>query len=172
MKKVVFVLLLLIRAILIINQIKTLETEGLVHREISSLKNKLINLRLVITTIKLQIKECNEHINSFAKESQEIHEEMINKVQRLYSLQSEVNDAQQMYQEKRQLSQEIHQHYVESLNQVRSLEQGIRLIEAEKKVKVELEMRERIKQKSLEKLKRGEKLSWEEFQVLTEDGLL
>lgn len=156
----------------LVDQVKTLETQLSIYKQLQKTGKRIAELKAERSSLSEEAKLHHEKLSELAKQSQKLHEEMINMVKGIHNIQNEANNAHQKYLEAKQHSQVIHQKYVESLSQIKSLEQGIRRTAEEKKTAIELGMREKLKQKSLEKLKRGEKLTWEEFQVLTEEGLI
>ena len=60
---------------------------------------------------------------------------------------------------------------MEISNQIRKLREGARKEEEKAKKRSEEALREKIERQAREKLKRGEKLTWEEFQLLAEKGM-
>ncbi len=156
----------------LVDQVKTLETHLLIYRQLQKTGKRIAELKAEKRSLSEEARLHHEKLSELAKQSQKLHEEMINMTKEIHNIQNEANNAHKKYLEAKQHSHLIHQKYVESLSQIKSLEQGIRRTEEEKKAEIELGMREKLKQKSLEKLKRGEKLAWAEFQILTEEGLV
>ena len=61
---------------------------------------------------------------------------------------------------------------MELMQQIKSLKQEIQQKEKEQQTKRQEQLREEAAKKALEKMKRGEKLTWEEFKILSEQGIL
>ena len=156
----------------IINQIKTLEHEDLVHKEISVLNKKLRDIRLAITTIKLQSKEINNQIGSFATESQENHVQLTSKIKELKKVETEADEAHQRFLGYLKKAKEARSIYVSYINQLRDLSSQIYNIEEEKrKLSADAELEARSKT-ATEKLKKKKKMSFKEFKALLDKGLV
>jgi phosphoserine phosphatase len=163
----------------LVDQVKVLETQLSAYKQLQKAGKQITELRTVRESFEGEARLHHEKLSALASESQKIHEEMINTVKGIRALQDEANAAHQSYLEARQRSAGLHQKYLECLSQVKSAEQGIRETQDQNKSKTELEAkeklneaREKLKKRSLEKLKQKERLTWEEFQILAEDGML
>ena len=67
--------------------------------------------------------------------------------------------------------QKLNQKCMLLIAQIRALLSQAKSEEAMKKTKRQTELMQELEKKALEKMKRGEKLTWDEFKVLTEKGL-
>ena len=156
----------------IINQIKTLEQENLVHKEISVLKKRLRGIRQVITALKLQSEEINTQIGSFATESRENHVQLRLKIKERKKVKTEADEAHQRFLDYLKEEKEARSIYVSYINQLRDLSSQINIIEEEKRKRsadAELEARNKT---ATEKLKKKKKMSFNEFKALLDKGLV
>jgi len=87
-------------------------------------------------------------------------------------LQTEANEAHQKYVETRQQAQQQHEKCVELIEKIKSIEQELKETTDKKQTERQGELQKELEERALAKLKRGEKLLWEEFQFLAEKGLL
>jgi len=61
---------------------------------------------------------------------------------------------------------------LEISNQIKGLNEEVQREENKEKKKIEEALREKLEKQAREKLRRGEKLTWEEFQLLAEKGMV
>jgi len=160
---------------MLIDQVRTLETQLLKHKKIRELEEGLLELRAEEKALETKAKLHHEKLSELAKQSQGFHEEMTKILSQIHDLRAQADSAHQKYVEIKQQAQPLRQERDEFLRQVESLKQKLRQAEEKKQFKRQRELRKELVDKALEKLKRGEKLSWEEFKVLSEQkkvGLL
>jgi len=160
---------------MLIDQVRTLETQLLTYKKIRELKESLLELRAEEKALETKAKIHHEKLSELAKQSQGFHEEMTKILSQIHDLRGQADNAHQKYAEIKQQAQPLRQEREELLLQVNSLKQELRQAEEKKQLKRQRELRKELVDKALEKLKRGEKLSWEEFKVLSEQkkvGLL
>ena len=118
-------------------------------------------------TLETEANIYHEKLSKLAKQSQRLHEEMRDTLNKTYTLQSDADDMHQKFLETKQKAQLPHQKYIELSCQIKSLKQELHQIEDKR----QLELRKELEERALEKLKRGEKLTWQEFKVLAEKGI-
>lgn len=156
----------------IINQIRTLEQQRIVHKEISSLERKMMELRLAIATVKLQCKGINDQIISSAKESQEMHIQMLEKIKGVDAIKAEADQVHQRFLEYVKKAQENRSTYLEYIKQLEDLTSQINQIEEKKRRLVADTESEAQSRTATKKLMEKKKMSLEEFKALMEKGLV
>ena len=154
----------------LVNRVKILEAQRSVLKQINKLKNALIELQTEEKALGTRAKLSHEKLAELAEQSQRFHQQMLELLAKARNLKTEADEAHQKYLENRQKAQELHQKFVELLKQIRSIRQDIEQEEKEKQAKRQEELRQEAGKKALEKMSRGEKLTWEEFKILTEKG--
>ncbi len=156
----------------IINQIKTLEQEALIHQEISVLKKSVRSIRRAITTIKLQSEEITTQIDVYTTERQKNHVQLMAKIKELKIVKSAADDAHQRFLEYLKEVKEAQSKYVTSINQLRELSSQIKKTEeAKRKLAADAELEARRKTATA-KLKQKKKMSFQEFKALSDKGLV
>jgi len=152
-------------------QVKQLETELNVYRKLEKASKKASELRGQVNVLRNEHESCHQKITSLAQGSQELHKSMLEKVEEAKKKKKEADD--------------MHKHFLEARAKLDPLQDEITVVsvqllqlrkdlqEAEQKHKKESEdsLRQTIEERAKEKLKRGEKLTWEEFQLLAEKGM-
>ena len=156
----------------LVERVRSLETQLLIHKQIQKFTDSLIELQAEGEVLEIKAKYYHEELSELAEQSREFHERMIEALKQAHALQIEADNAHQKYIETKEKAQVHHQKYTELMHQIRSLKQEIRKSEEERQAKRQLEISKQLEEKALEKLRRGEKLTWEEFRVLAERGIV
>jgi len=156
----------------LVDRVRILEAQLSIHKQLQKLSERLTELKVEKESLGVKAKLHHERLSELAEQSRSFHEEMIEILKKVRAFQAEANGAHQKYVETSQRSQEFRQKRVELLCQVKSLKQDLRQAEEERKVKLQLDLKKKMTEKALEKLKSGEKLSWEEFKILAEQGIV
>ena len=154
----------------LIERVRALETQMVVYREIESRKDKIEELQNEITTLKDERVSYNEKISEMAKESQRFHGKMIERLENATKLKAEADEMHAKYVEHKEPAKALHLKYVDVLKQIRTLREKIREKEEKERSKQEADLQRKLEEEALDKLKRGEKLTFEEFKILAEQG--
>jgi uncharacterized coiled-coil DUF342 family protein len=155
----------------IIEQIAELEKQLLAYKQAQSMWTEIKTLQHQLRNMRTQEKETHRQISQQAEQSRRIHQTMNEKGANIPQLKAEAEEAHKKYTETLRQAQKAHQQYVPIIAQVRALLLQIRTEEEKKKTKRQTELIQELEKKALEKMKRGEKLTWDEFKILTEKGL-
>lgn len=155
---------------MLVNQVRQLEAQLSVHKQIEKTKEKLMTLRTEEKALETEATTYHEKLSKLAEQSQKFHEEMLENLNKARSLKVEADSAHQKYVEIKQQAQNLHQKCVELSDQIKSFEKELHEVEEKKQAKRQRELRKELEERALKKLKRGEKLTWEEFKILTEKG--
>ncbi len=150
----------------LIAQIKKLESQLVVHDKIRELRDSLIMLRAEMNAARLVANEAHEDLSKIAEESEVYHEKMIEVVKQASDLKSKADEAHLNYAQIKQQADEAHLEYINA----KELRQKIVIEDQMTRLKKQQEVRKRVEDTAEEKLKRGEKLSLDEFRALVEKG--
>lgn len=153
---------------MLIDQVRVLETQLSTHKKLRELEDSLLELRAEEKALETKAKLHHERLSELAEQSQGFHEKMTETLGEIQTLRAEADGAHQKYVEIKQQAQPFRQERGELLRQAKRLKQELRQVEEQKQLKRQRELHKELVEKALEKLKRGEKLSWEEFKVLSE----
>jgi len=156
----------------LVEQVKYLETQLLVHKQIQKLKGNINELRTQNEKLEAEAKSFHEQLSEVAEQSQTFHEKSLEILNQIRAIRVQADVAHTRYVWTTQQSQELHKKYVNIAGQIKSLKQKLRRAEERKKAERQTELLTELEKKALEKLKRGEKLTLEEFKVLAEKGIL
>ncbi|MFQ6064105.1 MAG: coiled-coil protein [Candidatus Bathyarchaeia archaeon] len=149
----------------LIDQIRLLENRLLIYKKLQKLNNDLSNLKTEEKEFESKAESYHKEILDLAEQSQDLHKEMLEVLNEADGLQREADNAHQRFLEAKQKARSLYQ-------RIKPLREELHLIMEQNKTRHELEIRKGVEERALEKLKRGEKLTWEEFKVLAEKGIV
>jgi len=156
----------------LVNQVRQLEAQLVVQKQIKKVKENLFELRTDEKSFGTEAKTIHEKLSELAEQSQKFHEQMLEVLDKARKLQVEADDAHQKYVETKQQAQKLHQKCVELVEKIRTIERDLKETADKKQAERQSELEKELEKRALAKLKRGEKLLWEEFQFLAEKGML
>lgn len=154
----------------LISEVKRLEIQRTILTQLQELKNTLIELQTEEKALATEAKSHHEKLSELAEQSQKLHEQRLEILSQIRKLKAEADNAHQKYVENSRKADGLHQIYIELLQKINDLKQKQRRVEEEKQAKRQKQLLEEARKKALEKMKRGEKLTWEEFKLLAEQG--
>lgn len=157
---------------ILIDELRPLEKQLSIHNQILKVKDDIINLKTENEKIAFKVKLNHDRLMNCAEQSQIFHEKMLEYLSEIRVLKDVAEDAHQKYVLLKQQTQDFNLKRVKLINQIKDVKQKLRLIENEKQVKRQLELRREIETKASEKLRLGKKLTWEEFRILAEKGVV
>ena len=150
---------------------KELETQLSVHKKWEHLRKTIQDLRAQVTRLKTESQQSHQALTAQAKKSQELHSKMLSKVEDAKEARAEADAIHKKFLEVKEKARPVGEQIVNITAEIRRLNGEIREKEQEEKKHNEDELRQTLEQRAREKLKRGEKLSWQEFQLLSEKGV-
>jgi len=153
-----------------VDQVRILESQRAIHKQLQELKNTLGELQTEEKALATKAKHHHETLTQLAEQGQKFHEQMLELLTKAKNLKSEADAAHQKHVEFREKANEAHHKYLELLQQIKSLKKESRKKEEEQQTKKQQELREETVKKAHEKMKKGEKLTWDEFKLLSEQG--
>ena len=156
----------------LIDRVKLLETQLLVHNQILKLKNNHVALETERETFGLKAELYHKQLSELAEQSQSFHENMLETQNKIQAFQSEADSAHQKYVQIKQEVKDFNKTHSQLSHQITTIKQKLHQVEEEKQNKKRLEISKDFEETALDKFKRGEKLTWEEFKILAEKKVL
>lgn len=153
----------------LVEKVKQLESQLYIHRKIEELKQKRLELKAQIRTIQINNESYHKQLTSKAQKSMEIHKEMIGKIEKSKKVRTDADKYHKLLLEVREKAKSLREEILRISTQVKQLKEDIKVKEIQRKEKSEKSLRETLQKQVKEKLEKGEKLTWEEFQLLAED---
>ncbi|MBS7616384.1 hypothetical protein KEJ45_04220 [Candidatus Bathyarchaeota archaeon] len=155
----------------LVEHAKQVEAQLVIHRKIDQLSQKRLELKAELKALGARIKVCHENVAENAKKSQELHQEMLKKVEEAKKLKAEADNFHKCFVQAKEDGKKLQKEIDEILDEIRQLKREIQAEEDAEKLKDQEAILETVEKQALEKLKRGEKLTWEEFKILAEKGI-
>jgi len=153
----------------LVEQVKQLETQLGIHKKYEHLVQKIHELQAEIRAIDAKGKLFHEKLTAIAQKSQELHKKMIDKIEESKKLKTEADSLYQLFLQAKEKTLLVQAEISKVLNQLKQAKGEIREEEEQEKRKSEESLREKLQAEAREKLKRGDKLTLEEFKLLNED---
>jgi uncharacterized coiled-coil DUF342 family protein len=129
------------------------------------------NLRSEVDKFKAESQGYHESLTANARKSQELHGKMLTKMEESKKLRAEADELHKQFVAARETARPLYDEIAAVFGEIKKLKGEMREEEEKEKKQSEDELRQAIENRAKEKLKRGEKLSWEEFQLLAEKGI-
>ena len=154
----------------LIDQIKILEAQLEVYRRIGSINNKIAELRKEADKLKAEAFNYRSRILEISAESQEFHAKMLKRIEEAKELKAKADEMHQRYAENKEKVKAINLEIKKTLGEIRSIRELLKSEEEKERRRRESDLQRQTEEKALEKLKRGEKLTFDEFKILLEKG--
>jgi len=154
----------------LVDQVGKLETQVNIHKKLEMTHQEMLELQTELKAMETKNKFYHQKLTEIAQKSQEIHNKMLEKINEVSELKMEADNMHQSLLITRQKTKPIQQGITTILSQIKLLRQEIREKEEKEKKKSEDALKRKIRKEAKEKLKQGEKITWEEFKILTEKG--
>ncbi|MCL6578874.1 MAG: hypothetical protein K6T73_05735 [Candidatus Bathyarchaeota archaeon] len=155
----------------LVEKVKQLETQLSVHKKLNQLNQQILKLQIEIKTLRDQGKLRHEKLMETAQRSQKLHEKMLEKIEESKKIKIEADNMHKLFLQSREKTNPLHRQMTEISNQIKRLKEEIQETETKEKKETEEILREKLESQAREKLRRGEKLTWEEFQLLAKKGM-
>jgi len=152
----------------LVEKVKQLETQLAIYRKLEQLAKRISQSRAEIKTMKSESELLHRQLTENAHKSQETHRKMLEKIEETRTLKKEADSMHKEFLQVKERTRPLQEEVRLVVNQIRQLKGEIRE-EVQRETKESQDaLRETLERQAKEKLKRGEKLSWEEFQLLAE----
>ena len=155
----------------IVERVAELEKQLLSYKQEQTMWDEIKMLQQQLRDLRTTEREYHNQITQLAEKSRQFHQTLAEKGANIPQLKKEADEAHKKYVETRRQAQKLDQKCMLLVAQIRALLSKVKSEEAMKKTKRQTELMQELEKKALEKMKRGEKLTWDEFKVLTEKGL-
>jgi uncharacterized coiled-coil DUF342 family protein len=152
----------------LVDQVKPLETQLKIYKKLDQSNQKVIQLKSEINTLETKNKLFHEKLTETAQRSQQIHTKMLEKINDSKKIKDEADSLHKLFLQTREKIRPIQKEILEISTSIKTLREEAKKEEEKKKKESEETLREKLEKQAREKLQRGEKLTWEEFQLLAE----
>ena len=153
----------------LVEQVRALETQKTSHKRFMKLKDKLVETQTEARAFGTQAKLKHDELSQLAKQSQETHTQFVDTMNRIKPLRQSANEAHQMYLQLRQKANMSHEKYIEIQRQIKSLKEEMADKEKQQYAQKGQALKDQATTRAREKRKRGQKLTFDEFKLLSEE---
>ena len=160
----------------LIENVKQLETQLSAYRKIEKQAKRISDLQQGLKTLDETGDKLHTELSALAQKSQETHQKMLAKIDEAKRIKTEADSLHQTYLQARENAKQLNEERRKLAEQKRKLQESQnRFYESQRRQDdaarktVEQALKEKLGSEVREKLQRGEKLSWGEFQLLAED---
>ena len=116
-----------------------------------------------------QAKLKHDELSQLAKQSQEFHNRLAEALDKIKALRQSADEAHRKHLELRQEADKSHGKFIEIQKQIKSLKEEIESNERHQYAQKGQALKDQAVAKAREKMKHGEKLTWDEFKLLTDE---
>jgi uncharacterized coiled-coil DUF342 family protein len=153
----------------LIESVKQLETQLNVYKKIEHQNKKIIELRKELRTLETKEDAFHQELTDTAQKSQEIHADMLAKISEARNIKGEADSLHCAYLQAKEQAKPLNAERKKLIEQRKKLQDAMREEDERKRKAAEQALKEKLGSQARDKLQRGEKLSWDEFQLLAED---
>jgi uncharacterized coiled-coil DUF342 family protein len=153
----------------LVENVKHLETRLSSYKKINLQNKKIKDLLTQRTTFEAQADALHKELTELAKKSQELHSDMIEKINTMKNSKAEADSLHHAYIETKKQLAALYEKIQELAEQLKNFKVIIKEEDKAKKIAIEQAIKEKLETEAKNKLKRGEKLSWNEFQLVMND---
>ena len=150
----------------LVEHVKQLENQLSIYRKLAQLSQELLEVRAEIKTLETKGKDYHAKLTEIAQKSQTVHEKMLEKIEESKRLKAEADNLHKLFLETKTKAQPVQEEIDRVSRQIKLLRAEVLAEEDAEKKKKQSTLREKLENEARKKLKRGEKLTWEEFQLL------
>jgi uncharacterized coiled-coil DUF342 family protein len=152
-----------------VEEVKQLETQLSAYRKIERQNKKIAELRKQLKTLEANADAAHQELVAAAQKSQELHAKMMAKIEQSKSIKTEADNIHAMFIQAKEKTKPLCEEIKKLSTQKRAFQEARRKEDESKKKVAEQALKENLGSQARNKLARGEKLSWHEFQLLAEE---
>jgi uncharacterized coiled-coil DUF342 family protein len=160
----------------LIEKVKQLEIQLDAYKKIDQQTKRIVELDQGLKAVDETIEKLHKELSAFAKESQELHQKMVAKIEEAKRVKEEAGKIHSSYllsREKAGQREEELRRLAGEKRKIRDLERQTqetqRQQDAATQKAAEKALREKLEVQAREKLQKGKKITWDEFQLLAEE---
>ncbi len=153
----------------LVNAVKEIEPQLAIYRRIEKQMTKIAELRKEIETLEAIANSDHRELTTIAEKSQELHKALVDKIEESKGTKAQADKMHIAYVEKREKAKNQYEELKGLSEQKKNLENSLRIEDKNKRISKEKALKEELESKARTKLQKGEKISWQEFQLLEDN---
>jgi uncharacterized coiled-coil DUF342 family protein len=156
----------------IIEQVKELEEQALIHKEAKTVRDRILELRSELVALRAAASNVHEKVTKLAEQSQSYHEEMLTRIKQTEGIKTQADEAHSQYAKARLQLDETQKKSAEALGRLRAIRLAMKQ-EKEDEAKKRVEALMAVESEAaMKKFKQRKKVTLEEFKILKSKGLI
>jgi uncharacterized coiled-coil DUF342 family protein len=153
----------------LVEEVKQLEQQLSIYRRIEQQSKKIGELRSKLEAFKANANVYHEELVTTAQKSQDLHINLIAKINESKKIKAESDNLHAMYVQGRARAKPLYEEIKRLSEQKKKFEITMREEDQGKRKLAEKNLKETLGSQARQKLQHGEKISWQEFQLLEGD---
>lgn len=153
-------------------RVKHLEEQSIIHKEVETLRSTTVDDVAQIDLLSKQSKEMRTQIIELAAQSQQHHTKMLETITKLEHVQKKADTAHTKYLECSKAANEIRREYRETVDRIKGFEAKINLDTQARHLQQINEKIANLSETAFQKVKAKKKVTFDEFKLLREKGLI
>ena len=153
----------------LVEEVKQLEPQLHIYKKIEQQNKQIAELREELKTLEAKANAHHQELIATAQKSQEIHAIIVAKISEAKNIKREADRLHSAYIQAKEQAIPLYQELKELTEKKKKLQDAIREEDEKRKKSAEKTLKEKLESQARDKLQRGEKLSWDEFQLLADD---
>ncbi len=153
----------------LVEEVKQLELQLSIYRKIEQQSKKIGELRKELKTLEANANAYHEELVNTAQKSQNIHANLIAKINESKNIKDGADILHSTYVQARKQAKPLHEEIKSLSEHKKKLENAVREEDQSKRKLVEKNLKEKLGSQARQKLQQGEKISWQEFQLIEGD---
>jgi uncharacterized coiled-coil DUF342 family protein len=153
----------------LIENVSQIETQLNAYKKIEQHHQKITELQKELDTLKTKANTCHQELAEIAQKSQATHTNILAKIDESKKIKSEADGVHNAYLQVKEKAKPLNGEIKKLIAQKSKLQSTMHEEDEIKRKTTEQALKEKLGSQAKEKLQRGEKLSWDEFQLLAED---
>jgi len=149
--------------------VKEIEPQLTVYRRIENQVGKIAALRKEIEMLEAKADSDHKELMITAQKSQELHATLLASIEESRVAKTEADTLHIAYVKAREQAKPLYEELKRLSEQKQTLENTLREEDQNKRKAVEKALKEKLENQARKKLRQGEKISWQEFQLLEGD---
>ncbi|MEM2098402.1 MAG: hypothetical protein QXU99_01460 [Candidatus Bathyarchaeia archaeon] len=153
----------------LIENIKQIEAQLNIYKKIGQQQQKIAEMQNELHALKTEADMRHQQLSVNAQKSQEIHVKIAAKLDEAKKLKSEADELHSAYLQAKEKIKPLNDEIKRLISQKTNLQKIIHEEKEQKRKTEENALKEKLSSQAKQKLEHGEKLSWQEFQLLIGD---
>lgn len=156
----------------IIDYVRVLEEQLLIHKKIATFKERITELNGKFSALKIKKERIHSQLIKFTTKSQDYHNKMLKEIEIYKPLNDKADNFHHKYLESKEALSEMHKQYLETIDQIKMVDTRIKKIEdAEYNKQLDQKINE-VSKEAYKKFKDKKKVTLDEFKILKKKALI